>query len=504
MRALISVWDKTGLVAFAQRLVALGWELLSTGGTAQVLRDSNLPVQDVSELTGIPELLQGRVKTLHPAIHAGILARRDRPEDLAQLRQFGYRPIELVVVNLYPFDRLVGPHTPEDEAVELIDVGGPTLLRAAAKNFRWVLPVVDPADYDPILRYLETSGLEGIPLDFRRRLATKAFAHLATYDARIAAYLNTEPFPELLPLPLRRLKTLRYGENPHQAASLYRIEGFPPQLDGWRIIGDIELSYNNYLDAAVAWQLVHRFSDPAVVIVKHAAPCGVATADELLDAFTRAFDADPVSAFGGIVALNRPIDQATARAMAQQIFDVVIAPGIEAESEALLRRRKALRLIIAPPWREPSQIFRSVADAVLVQEPDRSNAPPDSWTVVTSRQPSPEEWRDLAFAWTVVPFVYSNGIVIARDRRTLGIGGGQPNRVDAVRLALWRAGERARGAVLASDAFFPFPDSIELAAAAGITAIVQPGGSRRDPEVIAAAERAGIAMVHTQERHFRH
>ncbi|MDW8058929.1 MAG: bifunctional phosphoribosylaminoimidazolecarboxamide formyltransferase/IMP cyclohydrolase [Thermomicrobium sp.] len=504
MRALLSVSDKTGIVEFARELQNLGWELLSTGGTARTLREHGIAVREVTEETGFPEILGGRVKTLHPAVHAAILARRDRAEDLAELARHGFQPIELVAVNLYPFDRYVDSTTPEAEAIELIDIGGPALLRAAAKNFRWVLPLVDPDDYPRVLSHLATGGPAAVPHERRRELAAKAFAHVALYDAQIAAYFCREQFPELLPLPLERIGSLRYGENPHQAAALYRVVGFPPQASRWRVIGETELSYNNLQDAAAAWQLVSRFAEPAAVIVKHAAPCGVAIGATIEEAFSRAFDADPISAFGGIVALNRHIDPTVGRALSQHIFDLIIAPSIDSEAEELLRRRRTLRLLIAAPWREPPFVVRTIGDAALVQTPDLPQRPPESWRVVTSRLPTEQEWNDLAFAWSIVPFVLSNGVVLARERQTVGIGGGQPNRVDAVRLALWRAGERARGAVLASDAFFPFPDSVEVAAAAGVSAIVQPGGSRRDSEVIAAAERFGLAMVFTGERHFRH
>jgi len=504
MRALLSVSDKSGIVEFAQQLLSFGCELVSTGGTARLLREHGLPVREVAELTGFPELLEGRVKTLHPAVHAAILARRDDPAHMEQLTRFGYQPIDLVIVNLYPFDRTVRPDTPENEALELIDIGGPALLRAAAKNYRWVLPVVDPSDYSRVVSALASGDPATIPLEFRRELAAKAFAHVALYDAQIAAYLRSEAFPDLLPLPLEKLRSLRYGENPHQAAALYRIRGYSAQIAAWRTIGEVELSYNNVVDAASAWQLVWRFDQPTAVIVKHAAPCGVAVGESITDAFARAFDADPVSAFGGIVALNRHLDESVARALSQHLFDIILAPSIDPAAEDVLRRRKALRLIIAPPWHEPAAVWRTVGDVALVQTPDVPAQTPENWQTVTSRQPSPSEWNDLVFAWTVIPFVLSNGVVIARDQQTVGIGGGQPNRVDAVRLAIWRAGDRARGAVLASDAFFPFPDGVEAAAAAGITAIVQPGGSRRDNEVIAAAERLGIAMVLTGERHFRH
>ncbi|WP_448574805.1 bifunctional phosphoribosylaminoimidazolecarboxamide formyltransferase/IMP cyclohydrolase [Thermomicrobium sp.] len=504
MRALLSVADKTGVAVFAQRLLDLGWEVFATGGTARVLREHGMPVREISELTGFPELLQGRVKTLHPAVHAGILARHDRPTDLEQLAEHAIVPIQLVAVNLYPFDRHVTPETPEDVALELIDVGGPALLRAAAKNFPWVLPICDPRDYEPIADKLAQFGITGIDHETRRALAAKAFAHLATYDAQIASYLRTEEFPELLPLPLRKLHTLRYGENPHQRAAIYQILDTTPQVSRWQVVGEAALSYNNVLDAVAAWQLVQRFTQPAAVIVKHAAPCGVAVAATPHEAFLRAFEADPVSSFGGIVALNRTLDAEAALAVTQHFFDLLIVPDKQPGVETLLARRKSLRLIIAPPWTDPGLVFRSVGDAVLIQSADRPLRLPETWQVVTSRQPTETEWHDLAFAWTVVPFVLSNGVVIARHAQTVGIGGGQPNRVDAVRLALWRAGDRARHAVLASDAFFPFPDSVELAAAAGITAIVQPGGSKRDREVVEAAERAGIAMVFTGERHFRH
>ncbi|MCS7050051.1 MAG: bifunctional phosphoribosylaminoimidazolecarboxamide formyltransferase/IMP cyclohydrolase, partial [Thermomicrobium sp.] len=339
MRALLSVFDKTGLHRLAEQLASLGWELVSTGGTARAIREHGIPVREVHELTGFPHLLHGRVKTLHPAIHAGILARHDRPEDLAELRQHGFAPIELVVVNLYPFDRQVTAETPEDEAIELIDIGGPALLRAAAKNYQWVLPLVDPNDYERVVSLLAAGGPRSVPATMRRELAAKAFAHVASYDAHIAAYLRTEPFPELLPLALQRIRLLRYGENPHQAAALYRILGFPSQIDRWRTAGGLDLSYNNVLDASIAWQLVHRFAEPAAVIVKHAAPCGVALGGTIEEAFSRAFDADPVSAFGGIVAVNRPVDATTARAIAQHLFDLVIVPAIDEEAADGLRRR---------------------------------------------------------------------------------------------------------------------------------------------------------------------
>mgnify|MGYP000206362428 FL=1 len=508
MRAILSVWDKTGIATLARRLAELGWEIISTGGTQRALEEAGVPAIPVSDVTRFPELLQGRVKTLHPAIHAGILARRDQPEQVAALAEHRISPIDLVVVNLYPFGEVVRSGAQLDEALEHIDIGGPALLRAAAKNFPFVLPLVDPRDYEPVLQRLAQGGPAAVPLSERRRLAAKAFAHVATYDAVIAEYLrDPRELPDQLPLALVRAGELRYGENPHQQAALYHLAR-ATALTGvqrWRVLGGPEMSYNNYLDAVAAWQAVAALPRPAAVIVKHANPCGAAHAPELRIAYEQALASDPISAFGGIVAFNELLDAETAAALAERVYDIVLAPAFQPEALHALSRRRNLRIVETPEPPEPGAwSVRSLDGAVLVQQRDYEPADPATWRVVTRRQPMAEEWEALRFAWQVVRFVTSNAIVLARGTATVGIGGGQPNRVDAVRLAAGRAGERARGSVLASDAFFPFPDSVEVAAEAGVTAIVQPGGSRRDDEVIAAADRAGMAMVFTGVRHFRH
>lgn len=507
MRAVLSVWDKSGIVPLARRLAALGWEIVSTGGTLRALVEAGVPATPVSEVTGFPEILEGRVKTLHPAIHAGILARRDRSDDLAALERHGIVPVDLVAVNLYPFADVAGSGSPLGEALEHIDIGGPALLRAAAKNFPSVIPLVDPADYEPILQYLESGGPAAVPDSVRRNLAAKAFAHVASYDAVIAGYLRTsDGFPEELAIALARSVDLRYGENPHQPAALYTVRRAAPPagVQCWHLRSGPEMSYNNYLDATAAWRAVSALPVPSAVIVKHANPCGAAHAPDQHTAFRLALEGDPVSAFGGIVAFNAPLEGQTATAIAERVFDVVLAPAFSTEAITALARRRNVRVVETPsPPMPHAWEFRSLDGAVLVQQAD-DDADEGQWRVVTRRQPTADEWDALRFAWRVVRFVTSNAIVLARGTATVGIGGGQPNRVDAVRLATWRAGERARGAVLASDAFFPFPDGIEVAADAGVTAVIQPGGSRRDGEVVAAAERAGIAMVFTGRRHFRH
>ncbi len=508
MRAILSVWDKTGIVELAQRLVDQGWEIVSTGGTLRVLEDAGVRAIPVSAVTGFPELLEGRVKTLHPAIHAAILARRDRSDHLAALAEHRISLIDLVVVNLYPFTEVARSEPSLDVALEYIDIGGPALVRAAAKNFPSVLPLVDPRDYEPVLRWLANGGPNAVPLDERRRLAAKAFAHVANYDAVIAAHLRqADPLPDQLPIALERVRALRYGENPHQQAALYHLlrAADPSGIQRWTVVSGPEMSYNNYLDAVAAWQTVSALPEPAAVIVKHGNPCGAAHASDLHTAYEQALASDPISAFGGIVAFNQALDTRTAAALTERVFDIVLAPAFEDGALAFLGRKRNLRVVLAPAPPEPgSWSIRSLDGAVLVQQADYEPLDPALWRVVTQRSPTPEERRALGFAWQVVRFVTSNAIVLAQGSATVGIGGGQPNRVDAVRLAVWRAGERARGSVLASDAFLPFPDSVEVAAQAGVTAVVQPGGSRRDPEVIAAADRLGIAMVFTGVRHFRH
>jgi phosphoribosylaminoimidazolecarboxamide formyltransferase/IMP cyclohydrolase len=510
MRALLSVWDKTAIAGLAQRLHEAGFELISTGGTLRAIQEAGVPVQVVSDVTGFPELIGGRVKTLHPAIHGGLLARRDLPEHLEEIQRQGISPIDLVVSNLYPFGEVVRqPDVTLEGALEHIDIGGPTLIRAAAKNFPGVIVLADPADYDSVLDALGSGGLEAVSLARRRELATKAFAHVATYDSVIAAYLRTgDEFPAQLTIAGEKAAELRYGENPHQQAGFYRqlSPRGPHGVGAWRLLGGKEMSYNNYLDASAAWTAAAAFPDPAVAIIKHNIPCGIASHPELVTAYDAALAADPVSAYGGVVALNRAVDLAIASAIAERYYEVVLAPSYDQDALERLQRKKNLRIIEVPDADHAAETIevRMLDGAFLVQTPDLAAVDPSAWKTVTKRKPTSQELEDLAFAWRVVRYVKSNAIVLAAKRGTMGIGGGQPNRVDAVRIAIARAGGRAAGSVLASDAYFPFADGVEVATAAGITAIAQPGGSIRDPEAIEAADRAGIAMVFTGIRHFRH
>lgn len=520
MRGIISVDDKTGIAELARTLIGAGVELYSTGNTMRVLAEAGLPVHSIEELTGFPEILDGRVKTLHPAVHAGLLARRDLPAHRETLASHGLAPIDIVVVNLYPFARTVADPTVDmTTALERIDIGGPTLLRAAAKNFPAVLPLVDPGDYVPIATAFERG--ESITLAERRRLATKAFQHVAAYDSLIAAYLRGDDpaYPAELTIAADKLQELSYGENPHQTAAFYRrrVVGPPsPGLATARQLAGKELSYNNILDADAAWQAATDFPANACVVVKHAIPCGLAARATVLDSYRAAFAGDPISAFGGIVAVNGLVDLATAQAMSEIVLDVVLAWGFEAAALELLAKRKRLRLLevggapAAGQLEAESQLqerpewqWRTVRGGFLVQTPDAT--PPEvAFSAISQRPPTPEEERDLRFAWRAVKHVRSNAIVVARDRALLGVGPGQPNRVDSSRLAIARAGERAAGSVAASDAFFPFPDGLELLAAAGVTAIAHPGGSVRDQEVAAVADRYQVAVVTTGMRHFRH
>ena len=497
-KALLSVSDKRGLASFARGLAELGWDLLATGGTARLLADQAVSVTEVAAYTGSPEILGGRVKTLHPAIHAGILA-RDTPGDRSDLASAGWDPIDLVCANLYPFAEVAArPGASRDEVIENIDIGGVALIRAAAKNAARVILVCDPQDYAPVLQLLRDGG---VPAGTREQLAFKGFQLTATYDAAIAAYFSAEPHDTLHLYPIQ---DLRYGENPHQTARLYGYQPGASPLGG-RLLQGKELSYNNLLDLDAAWRALQNFERPTVCIVKHLSPCGIASADRLEDAYQGALASDPVSAYGGVAAANRPVDGATARAMAELFLECAIAPGFSPEARERLARKKNLRLIEMPDLElSPDFELRSVAGGVLRQSLDRGDPPGTAWRTVSEREPDAEERRALEFAWKACQPVKSNAIVLARGEATVGIGGGQPNRVDCVRIALERAGERARGAVMASDAFFPFPDSIEVAAAAGITAVVQPGGSTRDPEAIAAADAHGMAMLVTGVRHFRH
>lgn len=511
-RALLSVYDKTGLVDFATRLLKLGWDFVASGGTERVLRDAGIPVTPVEQLTQVEEMLDGRVKTLHPAIHAGILA-RDREDDLAALKAHNYAPINMVVCNLYPFQQTVGrPGVTLQDAIEQIDVGGVTLLRSAAKNFLHVIVVCDPNDYTRIALALESDGQADLAL--RRNLAVKAFAHTRDYDTAIHAFLSQDIqhstlydalLPEQLSIAAMRGDMLRYGENPHQVAAYYsRRPGAGPL--GGTVLGGKTLSYNNILDLDAAWRVVSSFSDPCVVIVKHLSPCGIAVGDSLASACPHAIASDPVSAFGGVIAVNRQVDEAFVNALGSLFVEAIAAPSFSAGAQALLTdKRKNCRLLQVPALFDGVELeIRSVHRGLLVQRADLGDPEGTAFKVVTQRAPTPAEVEALQFAWKATQHVKSNAIVLAASGATVGIGGGLPSRVDAVRLAISKAGDRAAGSVLASDAFFPFADGVEAAAAAGITAIIQPGGSIRDVEVIAAADKANIAMVFTGTRHFRH
>ena len=504
-RALISVFDKSGIEGFARKLVELGVEIVSTGGTAKFLREKGIEVREVEEVTRSPEMLGGRVKTLHPAIHAAILARRENPSDMKTLAERGITPIDLVVVNLYPFAETVKAGASLEEALEQIDIGGPTLIRAAAKNYPDVGVVVNPKDYDRVISELGERG----DLDERLRLelATEAFAHTASYDLAVHnrfAEGKGETFPDLLRLTFEKVGDVRYGENPHQRAALYREER-PWGIASARQLQGKEISFNNLVDLDAALELVLEFEEPAAVIVKHANPCGAAKGKDLLGAYERAHACDPLSAYGGIIAVNRPLDEATAGAITSTFIEAIVAPAYLPACLGVLRRKGDLRVLELPPQMEkaPPQ-FKQISGGMLVQEKDVTLLLRDDFKVVTEKKPSREQLEDLKFAWKVAKHAKSNAIVLAKDGQTVGIGAGQMSRIDSTELAIEEAGERARGAVMASDGFLPFADSIEVAAEAGIAAIVQPGGSIRDAEVIEAANRRGLAMVFTGIRHFRH
>ena len=510
LRALISVYDKTGVVEFARRISDAGYELVSTGGTHRTLTDEGgLSVRQVADVTGSPEILEGRVKTLHPVIHGGLLARRESPEQMAELSAHGIETIDLVVVNLYPFVATISrPGATLDDALENIDIGGPTMLRAAAKNFPSVAVVVEPADYGWVADKLVENGLTE---EDRRGLAAKAFRHVSEYDAAVTGYLSAVPEPEetlpsRLTISLDKVAGLRYGENPHQSGALYAPAGAAPSgIAGATQLHGRELSYNNLMDADAAWRTVSDFAEPTVAVVKHNNPCGLASRDAIAEAYRQAYEGDTVSAFGGIVAFNRTVDAASAEAMDPIFYEVVIAPGYDDDALTILQRKRNLRILTVGAAPAGSALdLRPIAGGMLVQGADDIAEDPAEWKTVTEREPSAAEREDLAFAWKAAKHIKSNAIVFAKDRALVGMGAGQPNRVVSVHLSQRIAGDKAKGSVLASDAFFPFPDNIELASDAGVTAIVQPGGSVRDEEVIAAADQAGLAMVFTGVRHFRH
>jgi phosphoribosylaminoimidazolecarboxamide formyltransferase / IMP cyclohydrolase len=508
-RALVSVSDKSGVVDLARALGALGVEILSTGGTAKLLHKEGIAVTEVSAHTGFAEMLDGRVKTLHPKIHGGLLARRDLPEHMEAIRAAGIAPIDLLVVNLYPFAATVAdPDCTLEAAIENIDIGGPAMLRAAAKNYTGVVVLVDPADYARVLSELRDGGVSEAT---RFELAKKAFAHTAAYDGAIANYLSSRDgaFPETLTLQLHKLQDLRYGENPHQRAVFYRdARPVPGSLASYRQVQGKELSYNNIADADAAWECVKSFADPACVIVKHANPCGVATGKGLREAYDKAFRCDPVSAFGGILAFNRALDRATAQALGNQFAEVIIAPRVEPEAQKELAAKANLRVLEVPMSHEvQAHDYKRVGGGLLVQASDSKLLDEKDLKVVTKKKPSDAQRADLLFAWRVAKFVKSNAIVFCAGGATLGIGAGQMSRLDSVRVAALKAKDAKldlEGAVVASDAFFPFRDGLDALADAGAAAVIQPGGSVRDAEVIAAADEHGIVMVFTGVRHFRH
>jgi phosphoribosylaminoimidazolecarboxamide formyltransferase/IMP cyclohydrolase len=508
-RALLSASDKTGLIALAKRLGAAGVELVSSGGTARALAEAGLAVTGVAEVTGAPEMLGGRVKTLHPAIHGGILADLGLDEHRADLDARGIEPFQLVVVNLYPFERTVAAEgTTHAEAVEQIDIGGPTMVRAAAKNHAWVGTVTSPDQYDDVAAAVETGGLGD---EMRRSLAAAAFFHTAAYDAAIVRWFERgDDLPERMVIPLERHDTLRYGENPHQAAAVYSRSGSNPW---WRRAEQLQgkaMSFNNYADAEAAWRLAASFAEPAAVVVKHTNACGAAVCDTAASAFRKAWDCDPLSAFGGVIAVNRPIDQVTAEAIIANFAEVVIAPSIEEAALPVLATKKNLRVLAAPEPSDTDFDLRRIDHGLLVQDRDRvrtherETALPEGWSVVAGDSPTAGLLADLEFAWTVAAHTKSNAIVIANNRAAVGVGAGDQSRVGAAERAIARAGDRARGGVAASDAFLPFRDGLDTLAGRGVVALIEPGGSRRDDEVVEAATEHGMTLIFTGRRHFRH
>lgn len=509
-RAIISVSDKKGLKELGLALKDLGVEIISTGGTAKYLKAQGIDVIEVSEVTGFPEMLDGRVKTLHPAILGAILADRSKDEHLKQLNDAGIKPIDMVVCNLYPFkETILKPNVSMEEAIEQIDIGGVTLIRAAAKNYKSVAVVVDPMDYGDLVKMLKENDCS-LPEDYLMSLAKKAFMYTADYDDTIYEYFKgtDDDFPDLLTLHFSKMFDLRYGENPHQKAAFYRdVDAVEGTLASAKQLHGKELSYNNILDLDAAWRLVNEFQVPAVVIIKHNNPCGVGIGKNIIEAYNKAFESDPVSAYGGIVAVNRPVDEELAKIIFENFYEVVAAPAFLEEALEILTQKKNLRIMYMGEERPKTHFkkdLRRVCGGLLVQDYDIYEITRENLKVVTDRKPTEEEIENMLFAWKVVKHVKSNAIVVAKDLATVGIGAGQMSRIDSVKIAIAKAGSRAENSVLASDAFFPFADSIEEAAKAGISAIIQPGGSIRDQESIDTANRLGIAMVFTGVRHFRH
>jgi phosphoribosylaminoimidazolecarboxamide formyltransferase/IMP cyclohydrolase len=515
-RAILSVTDKTGLAAFARKLAALGIELISTGGTAKLLRDSGVAVKDISELTGFPEMLDGRVKTLHPKVHGGILHRREDPGHVAAVAEHGIAAIDMVVVNLYAFEKTAAKAgVPFEELIENIDIGGPSMIRSAAKNFHDVAVVTSPADYEAIAEELTKSGGR-LSLETKWRLAQKAFATTAAYDSAIASTLErvsvganqdfqpqqNEVFPQTLRFSFQKTLDLRYGENPHQKAAMYS-DGSGTGVANARQLQGKELSYNNIVDLQAAWDLAQEFDEPVCAIIKHTNPCGTGTGKTLAEAYRRALECDPVSAFGGVIGVNRPIDEAAAEEMHKLFLEVIAGPAFDEAARAKFASKKNLRLVEVTAANQ-KWVLKNVSGGILVQDADVRPLADADLKVVTKRAPTPEETRAMLFAWKVCKHVKSNAIVYARDGQTVGVGAGQMSRVDAAKIGAMKAQLPLKGTVAASDAFFPFPDGVEEIAKAGATAIIQPGGSQRDPEVIEAADRLGLAMLFTGVRHFRH
>lgn len=512
-RAILSVSDKTGIVELARHLHHQGVTLLSTGGTMKAIAGAGIPVTGVSDVTGFPECLDGRVKTLHPMIHAGLLAVRGNAEHMAQIRELGVEPIDMVIINLYPFRATIEkPGVTFEDAIENIDIGGPTMLRAAAKNAQDVVVVIDPADYDKVLNELETTG--DVSLKTKRYLQYKVFEHTAQYDCMIQQYLRSqledaEEFPQNLTVTFEKVQEMRYGENPHQKAAFYRDLGdIAGTLPAARQLHGKELSYNNINDTNGALELLREFDTTAVVAVKHGNPCGVGVADEVSEAYRLAYEADPVSVFGGIVVTNAPVDAATAEQMSKIFLEIIVAPKFTDEALAILTRKKNLRLLeldtTIRSYPENERVMRKVAGGMLVQEIDDRLLPETELKVVTEKAPTEEQMKDLLLAWKIVKHAKSNGIAIAKANQSLGIGPGQVNRIWSTQMAIERSGEKVKGAALASDAFFPFDDCVKACAEAGISCIIQPGGSVRDQDSIDACNQYGIAMVFTGMRHFKH
>ncbi len=513
-RAILSVTDKTGLVEFSRKLSGLGVELISTGGTAKLLRESGVPVKDISELTGFPEMLDGRVKTLHPKVHGGILHRRENPLHRNAVAEHGIQPIDMVVVNLYAFEKTAAkPGVPFDELIENIDIGGPSMIRSAAKNFQDVAVVTSPIDYDDVVEEMAASG-GALSAATKWRLAQKAFATTAAYDSAIASTLERisanghfefhpeAGFPQTLRLSFNKIMDLRYGENPHQKAAMYS-DGSAAGVANARQLQGKELSYNNIVDLQAAWDLAQEFDEPMCAIIKHTNPCGAATGKNLSEAYKKALEADPVSAYGGVIGVNRPVDAAAAAEMAKLFVEAIAAPAFDDAAKTAFASRKNLRLLEIVPAPE-KWVLKNVSGGILVQDADIRPLTESDLKAVTKRPPTAEEKRALLFAWKVCKHVKSNAILYARDGQTVGVGAGQMSRVDSCKIGAMKAILPLQGTVAASDAYFPFPDGVEEIAKAGATAIIQPGGSVRDPEVIAAADRLGLAMIVTGVRHFRH